>query len=205
MSTSSAARPRSSRRCSRSPAAPNLRFDRVQNAAPYVSGSDQQGEAGESGEASYSVHAGGGALRILPLRRLRLRERHRDRIDLQPSARIGRTTYRQAGSGAAGMFNRAHVDTTGTPRRTTSSNITPRASACPNGERSATATTPPICRRHSTVPSIGRTGSQSNLGYHIAHHLPAGRAWHGDPGTRPATATLYASAAPDDAAAAADL
>src|SRR5687768_7152215 len=41
------------------PAAPNLRFDRVQNAAPYVSGK-QLGAAGDVVQSSYSVHTGTG-------------------------------------------------------------------------------------------------------------------------------------------------
>jgi len=44
------------------PAAPNLRFDRVQNAAPYVSGriNGAPPQGGES-SASFSIHAGGAA------------------------------------------------------------------------------------------------------------------------------------------------
>jgi RHS repeat-associated protein len=41
------------------PGAPNLRFDRVQNAAPYVSGS-QSGAPGEVVQASFSVHTNTG-------------------------------------------------------------------------------------------------------------------------------------------------
>jgi RHS repeat-associated protein len=44
------------------PAAPNLRFDRIQNAAPYVSGRvSNQGVEGSYDRRSYSVHTGGGA------------------------------------------------------------------------------------------------------------------------------------------------
>jgi len=42
------------------PGAPNLRFDRVQNAAPYVSGS-QSGAPGEIVQASFSVHTNTGS------------------------------------------------------------------------------------------------------------------------------------------------
>jgi RHS repeat-associated protein len=93
------------------PAAPNLRFDRVQNAAPYVSGRVQN-QAVEPGydRRSYSVHTGTGSSDSFEC------------IDFDCISVVGSgstftansRTYRQAGSGAVWHFNLKHVQTTGT-------------------------------------------------------------------------------------------
>ncbi|HEY5713578.1 MAG TPA: RHS repeat-associated core domain-containing protein [Allosphingosinicella sp.] len=93
------------------PAAPNLRFDLVQNAAPYVVGriSNQAWEPGYN-RRSFSLHLGAAGNDSFSC----------EDFDCHSVAGSGSTfialsrTYRQAGSGAVYHFNVSHYQTTGT-------------------------------------------------------------------------------------------
>jgi YD repeat-containing protein len=90
------------------PGAPNLRFDRVQNVAPYVSGTIS-GEPGGAGMSAYSVHTGGAGSESFRC------------PDFDPCESItgtgstftgsGPFVFRQAGTGAHYLFDLEHVDT----------------------------------------------------------------------------------------------
>ena len=111
------------------PGAPNLRFDRVQNVTPYVSGkisTDQNGFA----VANRSVHTGTGSSEGFVC------------FDLDPCSSVtgtgstllgtGPFSFRQAGTGAIYAYNLKHIKTTGaTPNTVTyyASQVT-----YPNGE-----------------------------------------------------------------------
>jgi RHS repeat-associated protein len=92
------------------PGAPNLRFDRVQNVAPYVSGK-VSGVPGGAGMSAYSVHTGGAGSESFHC------------IDFDPCESLtgtgstfqgaGPFLFRQAGSGARYVFDLEHVKTTG--------------------------------------------------------------------------------------------
>jgi len=92
------------------PGAPHLRFDRVQNAAPYVNGTIS-GEPGGAGMSAYSVHTGGAGSESFRC------------PDFDPCSSItgtgstfngaGPFIFRQAGSGAHYLFDLEHVRTTG--------------------------------------------------------------------------------------------
>ena len=168
------------------PAAPNLRFSRVQNAAPYVTGT-------LSGtEASYSVHTGGA------------RSEGFHCVDMTVCSSVtgtgsvlegvGPFSYREAGSGVSYAFNLKQMKYTGI------GSITMRyyasAVSFPNGEVITytydTATLP--------GDTFGRTFYRptqlaSNLGYHISIAYYPGSLESGDWG-RVQAAALYRSAAP---------
>jgi len=96
------------------PAAPNLTFDRLQNAAPYVKGTvNASGGAEGYSTASFSVHTGMGSSEAFKC----------TDFDCTSVTGTGSTfiqnarQYRQAGSGAVWRFTLKHVDTlTATPR-----------------------------------------------------------------------------------------
>ena len=89
------------------PGAPNLRFDRVQNAAPYVSG-NQWGSAGEYPQSSYSVHTGTGGSESFRCLDFDCTSVTGTGSTFIPNSNI----FRQAGSGARWNFNLKHVKTT---------------------------------------------------------------------------------------------
>ncbi len=168
------------------PAAPNLVFDRVQNAAPYVRGR-VSGGPGEIPVGNYSVHGGGAASESFLCS---------DTIDCESVTGTGSTfrpvglnsyRYQQAGSGAIYTFNLKHLNSTGSPR-----NIQYYASriAWPNGEA--------IDYSYDTVVHNGLTyyrpnALTSNMGYAIALTYQ-GNDFAGDPTSWAtiASATLHA-------------
>jgi RHS repeat-associated protein len=176
------------------PGAPNLVFDRIQNAAPYVKGT-VSGEAGEIPVGNYSVHIGAGTSESF---------RCSDTIDCESVTGTGSTfrpvgtnsfRYQQAGTGAIYTFNIKHVNdaTGGSPRV-----ILYYASGAtyPNGEAIGydygTATLPgdPFHRIFYRPTRV-----TSNLGYFIDITYQPGAL--GEMGwNMPATATIFASAAP---------
>ena len=87
------------------PAAPNLRFDRLQNAAPHVEGK------GNNLVADYSVHTGGGASEAFHC--------NLDGAGCESRTLSGSTfnplAFVQAGSVARYAFTNVHVDTLGAP------------------------------------------------------------------------------------------
>jgi RHS repeat-associated protein len=167
------------------PGAGNLRFDWVQNAAPYYAG--QQQPSGDSFTASWSVHTGGDSSESFTCLE----------IDCTSVTGSGSTfagsTFQQAGSGAVWNFTLTHYDVLiGAVRykqRYASSVV------YPNGERIDYS-----YQTYASGDSWGRvyyrpTQLSSNLGYFIAityqSDIFGTNAWG-----QPATATLYASAAP---------
>lgn len=112
------------------PGAPNLSFDRAQNAAPYVLGRVKQSEPGESREESYSVHVGGSAsesFRCIDYDCLSVTGSGSTFI---PNSRI----YRQAGSGIRWQFNLQHFHTPLTPGLDQQLQYYAQAANHPNGE-----------------------------------------------------------------------
>jgi RHS repeat-associated protein len=101
------------------PGAPHLRFDRVQNATPYITGSVQNTAPGEYPQSSYSVHTGGGTSESFQCT---------DTVDctavggtgstLVPTrsdmAAPGDNRFREAGSGALYHFSYRLARTSGT-------------------------------------------------------------------------------------------
>ncbi|HYD37933.1 MAG TPA: hypothetical protein VEA60_09990, partial [Allosphingosinicella sp.] len=96
------------------PGAPNLKFDRVQNLAPYVKGTiNASGGAEGYSTASYSIHTGMGSSESFKCVDWDCASVTGTGSTFIPNAR----SFRQAGSGATWTFNLKHVDTTtSTPR-----------------------------------------------------------------------------------------
>jgi RHS repeat-associated protein len=174
------------------PGAPNLRFDRVQSVAPYISGRvSNQAVEGSYDRRSYSVITGSGSSDSFRC----------EDFDCESIAGSGSTliansrTFRQSGSGAVWHFNVKHVHTTGTNQSLLyyASDV-----AYPNGETiayaydSATLTGDFLdrtFRRPSTITS--------NMGFFIALTYASNNFNDGTSNWgQVASATLYASAAP---------
>jgi len=173
------------------PAAPNLTFDRVQNAAPYVTGS------GSGLNFNYSVHTGGGASESF-----RCNEAESGcgsgnvtgtGSQLNSGTPPGTTiTMRQAGSGALYVFNRKELHTTSSNG---SASVTLYASSIqyPNGETlsfhydtATVANDPRIFHRPNRITSS--LGFSISITYHAAAY---GAGWGS-----PHVATLYANGNP---------
>lgn len=142
------------------PAAPNLKFDRVQNLAPYISGS-RSGGPGQSMEGSYSIHTGRGKS-----------ESFRCRDDdvcsnvtgtgstLQPGIDI--YSFVEGGTGAEWTFDSKQHETTGNPVQLRYYATSVRY---PNGELIS-------YEYHKATDASGRVFHRpirvsSNVGYHI--------------------------------------
>ena len=175
------------------PAAPNLRFDRVQNAAPYVSGNvaDAQVE-GNSDSRSVSAHSGGEASESFSC------------FDYDCHSVIGSgsafvvisNTYRQAGSGIVYHFTNKHVHTTGTHiqfRYYAANAVHPNGETITYHYQTATMTGDPIPNRTFYRPDTvtSSTGYQILLTYQGSDFNADPTAW----GTV-SQATLVATAAP---------
>lgn len=97
------------------PGAPNLRFDRVQNVTPYITGK-VSGEVGSYAVSNLSVHTGTGSSEGFQC------------IDFDPCESVtgtgstlagaGPFAFRQAGTGAYWTFNLKHIKTTGSSPNT---------------------------------------------------------------------------------------
>ncbi|MBV9883490.1 MAG: RHS repeat-associated core domain-containing protein [Sphingomonadaceae bacterium] len=175
------------------PAAPHLRFDRVQNAAPYMTGNIGDNQAGsEVGQRSYSVHSGGEAsesFRCLA-------------ADCYPASGTGSRftfvpngggSYQQAGSFAIWHFSERSVATSApnARRRYYASSV-----SYPNGET--------IGYTYDMVAPAGDPYNsiyyrpnriESNLGYFIAITYQSEN-FDSNGWGQVAQATLYATAAP---------
>ena len=174
------------------PGAPNLRFDMVQNAAPYVRGTIS-GQAGTDLSGSFSVHSGASASESFRCVEIDCHSVTESGSTFRPSlaANGGTYVYRQAGSGVRYAFNLKHADSTAYNR-----SILYYASGVtwPSGETIAYA------YNTTTGGAVGQkfyrpTQVASNFGYHIA------LTYQGDDfATNPtawgtvATATLYRTA-----------
>ncbi|HTU12442.1 MAG TPA: RHS repeat-associated core domain-containing protein [Allosphingosinicella sp.] len=175
------------------PAAPNLNFDRVQNAAPYVRGR-VTGGPGQLPVGNYSLQLGAAASESFVC------------SDVQDCASITGTgstfrpqgmnsyRYRQAGTGAIFTFNLMHVNSGGSPR-----NIQYYATSIgyPNGEAISFAYDP---AQHLGTTYYRPITVTSNRGYFISLTYK-GNDFAGDPTawSSVATATLHSSAAPGTA------
>ena len=96
------------------PGSPNLRFDRVQNAAPYVSGTQSGGPA-ETVQASYSIHTNTGTSESF-----RCPDFDCESITGTGSSFIpGANQYQRGGSGEYYVFDRKHVHTSTNNKVTT--------------------------------------------------------------------------------------
>ncbi|HYI49599.1 MAG TPA: RHS repeat-associated core domain-containing protein [Allosphingosinicella sp.] len=143
------------------PGAPNLRFDRVQNAAPYAVGK-VTGQAGEPPVGNWSIHTGLGASESFVCT---------DWLDCDSVTGTGSTfrgpagsngangTYKQAGTGAIWHFSLSHAVGPGPVRQSYASSV-----SYPTGET--------ISYDYQTVVSGGKTYYRpikvtSNLGYLI--------------------------------------
>jgi len=144
------------------PAAPNLRFDRVQNAAPYVRGTIT-GQVGQTVTGSYSVHAGGVASEAFRCLDYDCESVTGTGSTFRPSGAGGRgpAVYRQSGSGARYAFSVRFVDQVGPPALM---QYYAASATWPNGET--------VTYSYNTVSQSGVAYRrpirlQSNLGYHI--------------------------------------
>lgn len=172
------------------PAAPNLRFDRVQNAAPYIRGK-QWGAPGEYAQANYSVHTAAGVSESF-------RCPDFDCTSLTGTGSVlvvapnGGAHYSRGGSGEHYQFNLKHVRTTASPVTMMyyASSVT-----YPNGERIAYTyeTAGGGAPFYSTFYRPTRV--TSSLGYFITISYQPGALGEG-PWNRPLEAAIYSSAAP---------
>lgn len=170
------------------PGAPNLRFDFVQNAAPYVSG-QQSGFAG-SVQSSYSVHTGTGASASFRCSDFDCTSVTGAGSSFAPNANI----FRQGGSRAEYHFDLKHVKTTGT--NPVSMLYYASSVSYPNGE------TITYTYQTATLPgdTFGRTFYRptritSNLGFFITISYQPGTLDSGAWGS-PAEAAIYNSSDP---------
>lgn len=176
------------------PAAPNLRFDRVQNAAPYVSGriNPAPPEGGGTSTASFSIHIGGGVSDSFQCEDGDCHSVTGSGSTFVQNARI----YRQAGSGALWHFTLAHSISSGPPVAILY--YAPQVTYA-NGEvisysyDTATMTNDPVPGRTFYRP----TKIASSMGYEIRLTYQ-GNDFNADPGawSRPGTATLYRTVPP---------
>ena len=145
------------------PAAPNLRFDRVQNAAPYAVGK-VQGQQGEIPTGNWTVHPGTGASESFACV---------DTVDCDSVTMSGSTfrppisyqgagsVYRQAGTGAVWQFNQVSISS-GQTRQAYASSV-----SHPNGETISytyqMVQSGPFNQKYYRPTQIA-----SSMGYHIA-------------------------------------
>ena len=177
------------------PGAPNLRFDRVQNLAPYVSGK-QSGGAGSLAQSSYSVHRIDGTSDSFSCVDFDCKDITGSGSEFMgPSAMVaGPRTYWRGGTGEFYRFDLQHVRTTTTNPVTLlyyASSVT-----YPNGEvltfTYETATLPGDTFNRTFYRP---TRVSSNLGFYITISYHPGAIGTGDWGA-PAVAAIYSSSDP---------
>jgi RHS repeat-associated protein len=172
------------------PGAPNLRFDRVQNAAPYVVGK-KYGQAGEYPTGNYTVHTGQGSAESFECF---------DTSDCTSVTGTGsyfrpNATFRQAGTAAVWHFTNVHVNTVGNPGtyQAYASSVT-----YPTGETiSYSYDTAYLAGDYLNRTFYRPNTVTSNYGYAISITYQ-GNDFNGDPGawSAPSVVTLYATANP---------
>jgi RHS repeat-associated protein len=175
------------------PGAPNLRFDRVQNAAPYVRG-NISGQAGQTVTGSYSVHTGGADSESFRCLDYDCESVTGSGSTFRPSGAGGRgpAVYRQAGSGASYALSVRLVNQAGPPSlmQYYAASVT-----WPNGETITYSYNTASLPGQPSVTYRRPIRLQSNLGYHITISYHDGALgtmeWNS-----PLQATLYADAAP---------
>ncbi len=166
------------------PAAPNLRFDRVQNAAPHMDGT--QGTT----DSSFSVHTITGTSESFACPDFACSSITGTGSVFIPNLNI----YSRAGSGERYHFDKKHVKTTGTNPVTMkyyASTVTyPTGEVITFDYDTATLAGDPFARTFYRPNRV-----TSNLGYFISIAYHPGPLESGDWGS-PAQATLYKSSAP---------
>ena len=171
------------------PGAPNLRFDRVQNAAPYVSGK-QSGAPGEIVQASYSVHTNEGTSESFRCPDFDCQSITGTGSSFIPNANV----YQRGGSGEEYRFDLKHV------RTSTNNQVTmlyyASAVSYPNGEvltytyQTAALQGDPFQRIfHRPIRVTSNLGFFITIAYHPGVVGSAG--WGA-----PAEAAIYNSSAP---------
>jgi len=183
------------------PGAPNLRFDRIQNAAPYIKGTEAYSPPDSHPSGSYSVHTGTGSSDSFQC------------VDVQDCTSVkgsgstlriapypgGTFHYREAGSGAMYTFSVKHVHSQaqGTVQGQTSpGSVLYYLSSVvyPNGE--SIGYTYESYYDSDTARTFYRpTAMTSNLGYHISISYQAG-AFGTNGWSTPAEVAIYKSSAP---------
>jgi RHS repeat-associated protein len=171
------------------PGAPNLRFDRVQNAAPYVSGT-QSGAPGEIVQASFSVQTSTGTSESFRCPDFDCESITGTGSSFIPNANL----YWRGGSGERYLFDRKHVRTATNNQVTTlyyASSV-----SYPNGEvltytyQTATLQGDPFQRIfHRPIRVTSNLGFLITIAYHPGTVGTAG--W-----SAPAEAAIYNVAAP---------
>jgi hypothetical protein len=171
------------------PGAPNLRFDRVQNAAPYVKGT-LWGASGSYPQANFSVHTSNGTAESF-----RCLDYDCQSVTGSGSVFIQNTRlYSRGGSGERYVFNLQHVATTGASPETlqyyASSVSYPTGEVISYSYETATLPADPLQRTFYRPTQVA-----SNLGYFItiAYHPGelGSNAWGA-----PAEAAIYHTSAP---------
>src|SRR3954469_12438543 len=174
------------------PGAPNLRFDRIQNAAPYVKGTVQTASGAEIDQRNYSIHSGTGTSDSFQCENFVCTSV----TGTGSTFRYAGRRYQQAGSGAVWTFNLLHSSTSST--RSPYQTMVYYASqvAYPNGEAISysyqSATLPGDTYNRTFYRPVTIT---SNLGYFISLSYQSDDFANAGWGTV-AQAAIYASAAP---------
>ena len=97
------------------PAAPNLKFDWVQNAAPYLSGTVNANESG--GASSYAIHTGTGSSEAFTCSGGNCTSTVGDGSLTGTGSMLTARHFRQAGTGAVYVFDLKYADNLGPPRK----------------------------------------------------------------------------------------
>ena len=161
----------SSGRCCRSPAAPNLRFDRVQNAAPYVVGPGvAAGRARFRSAIVRCTPASAASESFLCSGLGRLRQRHRHRLDLpRPVGLEARTAPSRPGPARSARSTWPAYDGRPDPP------ILCLERQLPERRDDRLQPTRPSSAARSASPSTARSTLTSNLGYPDRAHLSGQR------------------------------
>jgi RHS repeat-associated protein len=169
------------------PGAPHLRFERVQDVAPYVSGSIAQTHSGEVTSRAYSVHTGAGTSESFQCADFDCSNASGTGSTFRPLSNV----YHQAESGAVYNFNVMHVNSTSALLYYASSVSYPDGEAITYGYGTGHLAGDPFNRTYYRPVMV-----TSNRGYQIVLTYQS----NGDAGDAGwgivAQATLYASGDP---------
>jgi RHS repeat-associated protein len=173
------------------PAAPNLRFDWVQNAAPHIKGK-QWGAIGEVPQANYSVHTITGTSESFECPDNDCRSITGTGSVLVPTANA--KFYWRAGTGERYLFDKKQVQTTGNPFTMM---FYASSVIYPNGETISFNYGTTTINNNGILQTFHRpTTVTSNLGYFITITYQSDDIQTGGYWGAPLQATLYKSTAP---------
>ncbi len=173
------------------PAAPNLRFDWVQNAAPHIKGK-QWGAIGEVPQANYSVHTITGTSESFECPDNDCRSITGTGSVLVPTANA--KFYWRAGTGERYLFDKKQVQTTGNPFTMM---FYASSVIYPNGETISFNYGTTTINNNGILQTFHRpTTVTSNLGYFITITYQSDDIQTGGYWGAPVQATLYKSSAP---------